>query len=216
MRSKLLVGQSPWLEMAADDWTLAEPDTALNLLPISLDKHYGYNLGDLARYSPHDTTAFVAWGPEFLNFQRLEMMGELKKRGFKMPPLLHPNAVISPSAQFQENAWVQAQAVIGPQVEVGMNACIGMGVRLGAFSQLGKSVWIGEGSNLGAWVKVDAHAVIGQRIEVADRVRIGRQACIEVMQRIERDWPEKSFHIQASGLQGCITELKKDRPLSAS
>lgn len=207
MRSKLLVGQSPWLEMAADDWALAQPDTALNLLPIGLNKHYGYDLGNLRSYSPADTTAFVAWGPEFLNFQRLELMGELKKRGFKMPPLLHPNAVISPSAQFQENAWVQAQSVIGPQVKVGMNACIGMAVRVGAFSQLGKSVWIGAGASLGSWVRVDANAFIAQQMEVADSVSIGRQAQIEVMQRIERDWPEKAFHIHASGLRGNIVEL---------
>jgi UDP-3-O-[3-hydroxymyristoyl] glucosamine N-acyltransferase len=207
MRFKVLVGQSPWLEMAADDWALVLPDTVLHCVEITLDEQYGYDLRELDKFSPENSTAFVAWGPDFLNFQRLELVGELKKRGFKMPPLIHPRAVLSPSVQCQENVWIQALAVIGPKVQIGMNACVGVGSCVGAFNQIGRSVWIGDNASLGAWVKVDAHAVVGQRVEVAERVRIGRQACIEVPQRIEHDWPEKSFHMQASRLRGHIIEL---------
>ena len=208
MRSKVIVGQSPWLEMAEDDWALVLPDTVLHLVPMALDEHYAYDFSPLDCFSPADTTAFVAWGPEFLNFQRLEVMGELKKRGFTMPALVHPSAVLSRSVEYQENAWIQAQAVIGSQVRVGLNAFVGAGARVGAFSQISKSVWIGEGSSLGAWAKVDAHAIVGQGVQVAEGVHIGCQSCIEVAQRIDRDWPEKSFHFQTSDLRGNIINLR--------
>ncbi len=209
MKYKLLVGQSPWLEMAADDWALAQPDTLLNCVEIVLNEQYGYDFQEIDQFSPENSTAFVAWGPDFLNFQRLEIMGELKKRGFKMPPLIHPRAVLSPSVQCQENVWIQALAVIGPKVQIGINARIGIGSCVGAFNNIGKSVWIGNNTNLAAWVKVDAHAVVGPCVKVAERVRIGRQACIEVPQRVELDWPEKSFHLQAGDLRGRIIELKQ-------
>ena len=208
MLSKVLVGQSPWLEMASDDWALSQPDTLIHCVEIAPDEQYGYDLGELDQFDPENSTAFVAWGPDFLNFQRLELVGELKKRGFKMPPLIHPHALLSPSVQCQENVWIQALAMIVPKVEIAMNACIGIGSCIGAFNDIGKSVWIGNNTNFAAWVKVDAHAVVGPRVEVAERVRIGRQACIEVPQRIEKDWPEKSFHLQTGNLRGRIIDLK--------
>lgn len=203
---KVILGQTPWLEMAAEDWLLAQPGLTLNLVEVVLDRSYGFDLSKLADLDPATSSGFVAWGPKFLNFQRLELMGELKKLGLKMPPLVHPSAQVSPSARLQENAWVQAQAVIGPQVMIGLNAHVGIGARMAAFSSLGKHAWLGQDVRVGVKVKVEAHAVLGDGVVVADGVNIGRQACIETPGLISVDWPDKAFRLRSSGLEGRVIQ----------
>ncbi len=203
---KVILGQAPWLEMAAEDWLQAQPGLSLTQVEVVLDRSYGFDLSALDDLDPSTTTGFVAWGPKFLNFQRLELMGELKKRGFKMPALVHPSAQVSPSSDCQENAWVQAQAVIGPQATIGLNAHVGIGARMAAHSHLGKHAWLGQDVRLGVRCRVEAHAVLGDYILVADGVRIGRQACIETAGVISRDWPDKAFRLRDSGLEGYFVE----------
>ncbi len=203
---KVILGQAPWLEMAAEDWLQAQPGLSLTQVEVVLDRSYGFDLSALDDLDPSTTTGFVAWGPKFLNFQRLELMGELKKRGFKMPALVHPSAQVSPTATFQENTWIQAQAVIGPQVTIGLNAHVGMGARLGAGSQVGNHAWLGQDVRLGAQARVEAQAVLGDGVMVADAVRIGRQTCIETPGLITTHWPDKAFRLRSSGLVGQIIE----------
>lgn len=206
---KVILGQSPWLEMAVEDWLQVQPGLAIRSVEVVLDRSHGFDLSSvLDGLDPATTTGFVAWGPKFLNFQRLELMGELKKRGFKMPALVHPSAQVSPSATCQENAWIQAQAVVGPQVTIGMNAHVGLGARLGAHSALGNHAWLDQDARIGARARVEANAVVGEGVEVAEGVRIGRQACIETAGRISADWPDKAFRLRRSGLVGHIIEYR--------
>jgi UDP-3-O-[3-hydroxymyristoyl] glucosamine N-acyltransferase len=210
---KVILGQAPWLEMATEDWLQAQPGLSLTQVEVVLDRSYGFDLSALGDLDPSNTTGFVAWGPKFLNFQRLELMGELKKRGFKMPALVHPSAQVSPTATFQENAWIQAQAIIGPAVSVGLNAQVGLGARLGPHSYLGNHAWLGQDVRIGARSRVEAHAVVGDGVKVADSVRIGRQACIETPGMIATDWPDKAFRLRSSGL---VAQIIEHRPSATS
>lgn len=205
---KVILGQSPWLETAAEDWVLSEPGISLRLVNVVMDRDYAFDLIALEEFNPSFSTAFVAWGPRFLNFQRLELMGEFKKRGFRMPALIHPSAVVSPSATIQENVWIQAHSVVGPQAKVGLNVHVGAGARLGAYGQLGNHAWVGQDVRIGTSTRVEAHAILGDGIVVADAVRIGRQARIEIAGVIEEDCPDKSFRLRCSGLHGQIIEYR--------
>jgi hypothetical protein len=206
---KIIIGQAPWLDMAAEEWLQVEPNLVLQRVEIVLDRHYCFELPELADLDPSLCTGFVAWGPEFLNFQRLELMGELKKRGLKMPALVHPTAQISPSAIYQENAWIQAHAVIGPHVRLGLNVHVGIGTRLAACSQLGKHVWLGQDVRIGVGAQVESHAILGDCVAVGDGIRIGRQACIETAGMISVDWPDMAFRLRTRGLEGRIIDLKR-------
>lgn len=202
---KVILGQAPWLEMAAEDWRQVQPGLSLTPVEVVLDRSYGFDLSSaLDELDPATMTGFVAWGPKFLNFQRLELMGELKKRGFKMPALVHPSAQVSPSAICLENAWIRAQAIVGPQVTIGMNAHVGSGARLGAHSALGQHAWLGQDVRIGVRSRVESHAVLGDGVEVDEGVRVGRQACIETAGTIISDWPDKAFRLRCSGLVGQI------------
>lgn len=201
---KVIVGQSPWLEQASEDWLLVYPDLSLTLIELKLNRSHCFDLSSLDQYDPEFSTGFVAWGPQFLNYQRMELMGEFKKRGFKMPALVHPSAQVSASANYQENVWIQAQAVIGPHVSLGLNSHVGIGARLGVKSQLGNHAWLGQDVRLGAGAKVGPNAVLGDEVIVGDTVIIGRQACIEKPCVILKNWSEKAFYLSSGCLQGSI------------
>ena len=207
MFSKLVLGIEPWLSMACDDWKCAEPSVSLVPIEVSLDNNYLFNCDVLSEHSPSVCTGFVAWGPDFLNFQRLELMGELKKRGFKMPALVHPSAVVSSSVKYQENTWIQAMAVVGANASIGLNSCIEIGARIGVQSIIEKSVWIGCDAKIGAFTKIGAHSVIGRGVEVIDSLAVGRQALIERTQIITQNWPDKKFSVFSSNLDGVIADL---------
>lgn len=206
MSDKWIVGRSPWLELAADDWARSDPAARITLLPVSLDRSHQFDREFLRNIDPAAQTAFVAWGPEYLNFQRLELFGELKKRGVKLPPLVHPGALVSPTAALQENVWVGAMAIVGPQARVGMNATIAPGARLGAGCVVERSAWVGQDARLGDGATVGAHAYLGGGVSVAAGVRVGRQSRIETAEHIAVDWKEKSFRIGPSKLSGEIIQ----------
>ena len=203
---KVILGHHPWIDLAAEDWLLAEPRLSLTLIEVSMDRSYLFDLSALDDLHPLTSTGFVAWGPKFLNFQRMELMGALKKRGFKMPALLHPSAQVSSTAKYQENTWIRAQAVIGPLTTIGMNTHIDIGARLGLRSQLANHAWLGQNVILGDDAKVGTHTVLGDGVKVGNFIRIGRQANIEVPGLIDEDLPDKSFHFIKSSLQGKIID----------
>jgi acetyltransferase-like isoleucine patch superfamily enzyme len=204
MQSKLVIGCEPWLSMAVDDWRCVDPSLKLTAIEIKLDESYKFDLTNLNQDLSEEVTAFVAWGPEFLNFQRFELMGELKKHGFRMPALIHPSAVVSPSAKFQENVWVQALVVVGCNANVEINSCLEVGVRIGPHCEISKSVWISQNTRLAAFVKVGSNTTLGSNLEVLQGVRIGKQCCIESVLRICEDFADKSFRLHASDLAGVI------------
>jgi serine acetyltransferase len=207
MPSKIILGIDPWLSMAMDDWRLVEPSTELIPFEIKLDKNYLFKLPALDEYLFNDVTGFVAWGPEFLNFQRLELVGEFKKLGFKMPPLIHPTAMISSSAIIQENVWVHAFSYVGPNATIEFNSCVSIAAIIGNNASIQRNSWIGQTVNIQHGAHIGANTILGNGVKVLSKVHVGRQVRIEFPCTIETDLPDKSFHIQASGLRGGIFKI---------
>ena len=207
MPSKIVIGKEPWLSMALEDWKLAEPLTVLIPFEIKLDHNYLFDFPNLDAFSPSEVTGFVAWGPEFLNFQRLELVGELKKRGFKLPPLIHPSAQISVTAKIQENVWIHALTCIGPNTLIEFNSCVSTGVKIGSNVIIQKSTWLDKNVIVEHCAEIGANSFLGNRVEVSNNVIVGRQVRIEEPVRLLKDQPDKTFKIRASQLTGQIIKL---------
>ena len=207
MRSKLVVGMEPWLSLAMESWE--ECDSSLQLLrhELSIDQEHKFDFSFLENIDSTSTTGFVAWGSAFLNFQRAEIMGELKKKGFKMPPLISPSALVSKSVRVMENAWIQSRATIEPQAVVGFNAVICSGARVGVSSIISKNVWIGDDARIGPMVKIGSNVTLGSCVRVNDGVVVGRQAYIEPPTVIGSNWPDNGFRFISRSMEGVIVDL---------
>jgi UDP-3-O-[3-hydroxymyristoyl] glucosamine N-acyltransferase len=207
MFSKIILGAEPWLSMAIEDWQLIEPGSKLIPIEIKLNKNFVFDVSQLDEYHAGEATGFVAWGPDFLNFQRLELVGQLKKKGFKMPALIHPSAQVSASAKCQENVWVQALSYVGPNTFLEFNSCISVGTKIGSSVSIQKSVWLGQSSIIKSGATVGAHSALGDGVQVLNNINIGRQVRIDSACVVDKDVPEKTFRIRNSNLQGVIVKI---------
>jgi hypothetical protein len=211
MTSKLVIGKQPWLALASDAWKKSDPALDIIEFEVGLTLDYRFDLGTIPDSDAANITAFVAWGPDFLNFQRLELVGELKKLGYKMPPLICQTAIIGGGARVMENAWIQPFVFVGSNSVIGTNSFIGMHTSLLYACEIDKSVWIGANVRLGAGVKVGAHSLLGDSIYVADQISIGKNVRIDKACDIVCDWADGQFSLQNSGLQGKIIDLSLQR-----
>jgi len=78
----------------------------------------------------------------------------------KIPPGVHPTAVIAPDARLAEDVVICPYVVIEPSVEVGRGTYLGVGV------------WLGEGAQIGS------HCVVYPRVSVYPGARIGNRVIL--------------------------------------
>ena len=194
MRSKkYVIGTGEMLQWAMASWAEVDCGEELRAIDVGQDTDYRFNLRDLAELSPHDITAFVTWGPQFLNFRRLELMGELKTRGFKMPGLVCPGAVVAASATLGENCTIGAGAVVGALCKIGFNSYIGAAAVIGSGAALGSSVWLADGVQVGAGARIGANAMLGVGVILASAATVGRQCILDIPGRRVTPLPDKSM-----------------------
>lgn len=203
---KIILGQSPWLELAAEDWHKFQPSLSLHLIDIKISNEYRFDINSINNFEAQKYSAFVAWGPDFLNFQRMELMLEFKKRGFKMPYLINPTSQIARDVKLLENTWIQAYTVIGPKSVIGVNSIIGMGTRIGVQTQISNHVWLGQDVRIGNEAKIGSNSIIGNNVIITDCISIGKQVNIEFPLLIDENWPDKQFSLRSSNLRGNIID----------
>lgn len=76
---------------------------------------------DLERYREEYPIAIPAVGDQAL---RMHWLGELARAGFVLPVLIHPGAVVSPSAEIGYGTVICAQAVVGNGAVIGKGCII--------------------------------------------------------------------------------------------
>lgn len=191
--TKYIVGNGHLLEWALAAWAEVEPGTTLHAIDVGQDSDYRFDLQALDRISAQGATAFAPWNSQFLNFRRLELMGELKARGFRMPPLVCRTATVAANVRIGENSMVGAGAVVEAGCQIGINCRIGALASIGPASRLGNSAWLADGVRVGATARIEANAILGWGVIVQDGVTIGRQCVLDVEGRRALDMPAKTF-----------------------
>lgn len=103
--------------------------------------------GDCARFRDVYPVAVAAVGDSILRMRWLRMLAEA---GFVLPVLIHPTAVVSPSAKLDFGTVVEARATIGPGAKIGAGSIIASGATIdrgvvlpeGSFIRCGQAVTI--------------------------------------------------------------------------
>lgn len=180
MRSKkYIIGCGDFLERALSDWGELDTDDHLIGIEMGLQGDYKFDLTPIGQLVPSNATAFIAWGSDFMNFQRLELFMELKKIGFKMPALISQRAFISRDVKISENAYINSGVQINNGVSVGINTVIMSGVILESNVQVGNSCFIDSRTLCKERVKIDENCIIGSSSQLFDSVNIGRCSFID-------------------------------------
>ena len=130
--------------------------------------------------------AVVALGDNRL---RQAMGGRLAELGFRLPPVLHPAAQVSPTARVMEGAVVMARACLGPDAEIGPLAIVNTAAVVEHDNRLGPAAHVAPGCALAGGVVVGERALVGVGSSVRPGMVIGADAVVGAGSAVVRDVP---------------------------
>lgn len=194
---KWIIGAEPFAAAAAAAWRALLPGLDVRTLVVGQGANYDFDLSPLdalgTAKEAGEVSGFVAFGPQFLNLRRFELMGLAKERGLRLPALVAPGALVAGDVAMAENTWIAAGAIVGAGTRIGFNAYVGTGAIIGEGSSLGNSCWIESGAVLGRGCKVGANALVGRGVILDDGVEVGKSAAIAVPGRRSTAVPARTF-----------------------
>ena len=121
---------------------------------------------------------------------RLKIFDRLASAGFACPTVVHPSAVIEPSASLEAGIQVMPHAYIGSEAKIGYGAIINTGAIVSHECVIGEFANLSPGSILAGQVQVGSAALVGMGVTVNLQVKIGRQARIGNSAVIKQDVPD--------------------------
>jgi sugar O-acyltransferase (sialic acid O-acetyltransferase NeuD family) len=95
------------------------------------------------------------------NQARARCAGIARSRGWQLATLIHPSAVVSPSARIGAGTVVMPRAVVNAGAEIGENSIINTGALVEHDCRIGDHVHLSPGAILGGAVRVESFAHMG-------------------------------------------------------
>lgn len=123
---------------------------------------------------------------------RERVFKRLSQAGFVSPAVVHPSAVIEPSAKLSAGVQVFPLAYVGSEAQLGFGCIVNTGAIISHDCQLGDLVNISPGAILAGEVEVGAGTLVGMGATVNLRVKIGPGSRIGNSATVKSDVPAGS------------------------
>ena len=126
---------------------------------------------DFTKYLPHAQSAVVAIGNNKL---RATLQSQLVAVGFDIITVIHPRAIVAPSAKIGVGCTIMAGAVIGTESQLGDGVIVNSGAvvdhhcEVGNYGHLGVGTAMAGGSRLGVGAWLHAGNALGYGEVAAD------------------------------------------------
>jgi len=141
----------------------------------------------LEQYRPETTGIIVAFGA---HRPRIDLLRRLRDGGWRFPNIIHPSAIVSPSARTSEGIIVAAGAVVGPCCDIGFGAIINECAVVSHETHVGACAQICPNAAVGGRCRLDSGAFIGIGASILPDIQIGANACVGAGAVVCRDVPE--------------------------
>lgn len=131
-------------------------------------------LGPVSDFSQWRETAECAVVAIGNNTVRESVTEQLRMAEFEIAVVIHPRAMVSPSAEIGAGAVVMAGAVVGADAHLGEGAIVNCGAvvdhdcRVGRYGHLGVNAAMAGSSVLGAFAFMQAGSALGFGVNTAD------------------------------------------------
>ena len=135
------------------------------------------------------TSAAVGIGTVKDTRPRDALFAKLKRLGFRLPPLIHPSAIVAVSARLGEGCQVMPGCIVNPDARLGPNAVVNTGALVEHDCIIGRSAFLAPGVCLGGGVHIGAGAFIGMGAIILQTVRIGPYAVVGAGAVVLKDVP---------------------------
>ena len=107
--------------------------------------------------------------------------------------IVHPTAVVSPSANIGEGTYVGATAVVSSNAVIGNGCIINIGASIGHDAILGDNCVINPGARISGNCSVGSRTLIGANVFVFQGKSIGSDCAIDALTYIDRNIDEKKL-----------------------
>jgi UDP-perosamine 4-acetyltransferase len=114
------------------------------------------------------------------NADRARLMARLAGQGHTLETVIHPSAVVSPSARIEAGAFVAAGAIVTAEASIGRGAIVNTAASVDHDCRLGEAVHVAPGTRLCGNVTVGDRSLIGAGSVVRPGVTIGADVCIGI------------------------------------
>jgi sugar O-acyltransferase (sialic acid O-acetyltransferase NeuD family) len=131
-------------------------------------------LGRMAELECHISSADCAVVALGNNELRRVLSQRVTNAGVPLVSIIHPKAVVSPTARLSPGCAVMAGAIVGAQAQIGIAAILNCGsvvdhdAMVGDYGHLGVNSCIAGGSSIGDSAWVQAGAAVGYGIHIGD------------------------------------------------
>ena len=133
------------------------------------------------------SAAVVALGDNALR----ERIGHrLRELEFVLPRVVHPAALISPSASLGDGAVIMAAAVVGTETVIGRLAIVNTGAVVDHDNRIGIAAHVGPACGLAGNVQVGDRALLGVGSTVRPGIHIGADAIVGTGAAVVADVPD--------------------------
>lgn len=188
----LIIGAGGHAKVLLDTLNLSGRHSVLGLLDHDPKKHGTTVLGTpvlgddrVLEIHPPDSVLLVnGIGSVGLPTVRMGIFQELKDKGYSFANVIHPSAVISPTARIGEGSQILAGAVIQAEASIGDNVIVNTRASIDHDCAIGNHVHIAPGVTLSGGTKVGSCSHIGtsasviQGISIGERVIVAAGACV--------------------------------------
>lgn len=137
------------------------------------------------------------------NTLREKILDTVSKAGYPLPTLIHPSAVISPSATIDEGSVVMPLVVVNAEARIGKGCIINSGAVVEHECILEPYVHISPNAALAGGVRVKHHTHIGIGANCIQNLTVGAHSVIGAGSVLIRDIPDYSL------AAGVPAEVKK-------
>ena len=124
---------------------------------------------------------------------RIRVYEKLTEAGFAFPPVIHPSAVVEPSAQLGPGVQVLAKAYVGSEARIGFGSIINTGAIVSHDCVLGDYATISPGAILAGEVQAGSRVLVGMGATVNFQTVLGEGAMIGNGATVKADVPERGI-----------------------
>ena len=130
---------------------------------------------------------FIAFGAMKYRKKVFEYMVE---QGWEAVNVIHPNAVVSPTAKIGKGVLIECGCLITPSPVIGDNVVVNTGSQVNHDNIIGDHVYIASGVVLSGGVKIGENSLIDDGVIVTLGRKIGKNAIIGAGAVVTKDIPD--------------------------
>ncbi len=131
------------------------------------------------RWNPAEHSVHVALEYSRQSADRARLVGEADQLGYSIASLIHPSAIIAPSAVIGRHALICESVIIQSCAEIGANVAIHAGSLIGASVEIADNVHIGTRATIERHSRIAQNCTIGSGSTIAEGRSVAAQCTLQ-------------------------------------